>query len=103
MRKRDSNSVDLESVVVPGLHVMDTKDKTGIIAIVAGNVRAARKAAGLSQEELAFEAGVDRTYVSQVERRQRNVTVTVLARFAQALKMTPDQLLKSVKQRTIEE
>lgn len=64
-----------------------------IIGIVAANVRAARKAAGLSQEELAFEAQVDRTYVSQVERKQRNITVSVLARIAEALGVTPDKLL----------
>jgi transcriptional regulator with XRE-family HTH domain len=64
-----------------------------IIEIVAFNVRAARKLAGLSQEELAHEAEVDRTYVSQVERKRRNVTISVLARIARALGTTPDQLL----------
>jgi len=69
------------------------QDETGIIAIVAANVRLGRKAAGLSQEELAFEAEVDRTYISQVERRKRNVTIVVLTRIARALKTTPDRLL----------
>jgi transcriptional regulator with XRE-family HTH domain len=64
-----------------------------IIEIVAVNVRTRRKAAGLSQEELAHEAAVDRTYISQVERRQRNLTISVLARIARALATTPDQLL----------
>lgn len=64
-----------------------------IIQIVARNVREARKAAGLSQEELAHEADVDRTYVSQVERQQRNLTVLVLARIARALSTAPDKLL----------
>jgi len=64
-----------------------------IIGVVAANVRAARKAAGLSQEELAFEAQLDRTYISQVERKQRNVTISVLARIAKALGTTPDRLL----------
>ena len=50
-----------------------------IIAVVATNVRDARKAAGLSQEALADAAGVDRTYVSQVERRLRNLTIVALA------------------------
>jgi transcriptional regulator with XRE-family HTH domain len=52
-----------------------------------------RKAAELSQEELAYEAGLDRTYISQVERRKRNVTIVVLAKIAHALKVTPDRLL----------
>jgi transcriptional regulator with XRE-family HTH domain len=68
-------------------------DSTGVIRIVATNVRSMRKAAGLSQEELADRAGVDRTYVSQVERQLRNVTILVLAQLAQALRTTPDSLL----------
>jgi transcriptional regulator with XRE-family HTH domain len=69
------------------------EDGTGIIKVVAEAVRRARKAAGLSQEDLALEAGVDRTYISQVERGKRNVTVVILARIAKALKTTPDKLL----------
>jgi transcriptional regulator with XRE-family HTH domain len=69
------------------------KDETGIITVVAQNVRTLRRAAGWSQEELAYEANVDRTYVSQVERRQRNLTIVVLARLAKALGTTADQLL----------
>jgi transcriptional regulator with XRE-family HTH domain len=69
------------------------KENAAIIQLVARNVHARRKAAGLSQEELAYEAEVDRTYVSQVERAQRNLTISVLARIARALKTTPDALL----------
>ncbi|MCA6122118.1 helix-turn-helix transcriptional regulator [Bradyrhizobium sp. WSM 1704] len=69
------------------------KNDLGIIGVVADNVRALRKAAELSQEELAHEAGLDRTYISQVERRQRNVTIVVLAKIAKALNVTPDKLL----------
>lgn len=68
-------------------------DPTGVIRVVAANVRTMRIAAKLSQEELAHDAGVDRTYVSQVERRLRNVTITVLAQLATALKTSPDKLL----------
>jgi transcriptional regulator with XRE-family HTH domain len=73
--------------------VATVRNEAAIIALVAQNVRARRKAAGLSQEQLAHEARVDRTYVSQVERRQRNVTIVVLARLAKALGTTADQLL----------
>jgi len=69
-------------------------DDSGIIAAVAMNVRRLRQAAGLSQEQLAFEAGLDRTYISQVERQRRNITITVLARLARALKVKPAELLK---------
>lgn len=46
-----------------------------------------------TQEDLALEAGLDRTYVSQVERGTRNCTIIVLARLARALKKPPDRLL----------
>lgn len=68
-------------------------DETGIVDVVAAAVRRARKGLGLSQEDLALEAGLDRTYVSQVERGTRNCTIIVLARLARALKTTPDRLL----------
>jgi transcriptional regulator with XRE-family HTH domain len=70
------------------------RDETGIIATVAENVRRRREAAGLSQEQLGFEARLDRTYVSQVERRQRNVTIVVLAKLATALETTAASLLQ---------
>lgn len=69
------------------------RDSDWIIGVVAENVRSLRIAAELSQEELAHEAGVDRTYVSQVERRQRNITIAVLSKIAAALRTTPDKLL----------
>ena len=60
---------------------------------VGRNVRRLREEAGLSQEKLALEADLDRTYVSGVERGVRNPTVTVVARIAKALKIEPDRLL----------
>ncbi|MBK9080735.1 MAG: helix-turn-helix transcriptional regulator [Rhizobiales bacterium] len=67
--------------------------KASITKIVGENVRRAREAVGLSQEELGDKAGIDRTYVSGVERGVRNPTVKVLARLAEALETTPDKLL----------
>jgi transcriptional regulator with XRE-family HTH domain len=65
----------------------------GIIEVVARNVRRFRLSVGLSQEALADEAGLHRTYISQVERKQRNVTIVVLSKIAKALGIRPDQLL----------
>lgn len=53
--------------------------------ILARNIRLARQARDLSQEDLGHEANVDRTYVSGIERGVRNPTITVLAKFAEAL------------------
>ncbi len=57
------------------------------------NVKAVRKELGLSQEELAFECGLHRTYISGVERGIRNPTVVVLEKIAQALKVPAGRLL----------
>ena len=48
-------------------------------------MRRLRKDRGWSQEALADEAGLDRTYISGIERRVRNPTVTVVDRVASAL------------------
>ena len=53
--------------------------------IVAHNIRKLRVKQGLSQEALAVDAEIDRTYVSRLERKMENPTVTVLERLAAAL------------------
>ncbi len=54
-------------------------------ALVARNLRQLRVDRGLSQEVLAVDAGIDRTYVSRLERGLENPTVAVLEKVAQAL------------------
>lgn len=54
-------------------------------ARVAWNLRQIRVSRGISQEALAVDAEVDRTYVSRLERNMENPTVAVLERLAQAL------------------
>jgi transcriptional regulator with XRE-family HTH domain len=48
-------------------------------------IRAARKAKGLSQEELAFEAEIDRSYMGGVERGHRNPSLLKMCRIAKVL------------------
>lgn len=55
------------------------------LARVARNVRRLRVAIGLSQEAFALDAGLDRTYISRIERNLENPTVTALERIAAAL------------------
>ncbi|WP_411341323.1 helix-turn-helix transcriptional regulator [Sphingopyxis sp. J-6] len=52
-----------------------------------------RKERGWSQEALADEAGLDRTYISGIERRVKNPTITVVERVASALKCDLGDLL----------
>jgi transcriptional regulator with XRE-family HTH domain len=66
---------------------MDVRAQVGL------NVRRFRKAAGLSQEELADRARLDRTYVSGVERGIRNPTVLVLQDLAGVLGVRAMDLL----------
>lgn len=62
-------------------------------AVIGANIRRLRKAAGLSQEALAAEAGIDMRYLGGIERGQENPTVGVLAGIAKALKVQPSVLL----------
>lgn len=64
-----------------------------IIDDLARNVRNARERLGWSQEQLAEQSGIHRTYLSGVERGRRNPTVTVLAALANALGTSPSTLL----------
>jgi transcriptional regulator with XRE-family HTH domain len=48
-------------------------------------INALRKQAGISQEELAFRASIDRTYISQIERGVGNPSLLIVFKIAQAL------------------
>lgn len=61
------------------------KDATGPIAQIAKRVRLARSRAGLSRRILAERSGVSQRYLAQIEAGEGNVTISVLARVAEAL------------------
>lgn len=69
---------------------MDVVQRLGL------KVRERRTALGLSQEELAFRAGMKRSYLSDLERGVRNPTVRALGRLATALGLEPWELLTPV-------
>lgn len=52
------------------------------------------KATGLSQEKSALEHGIDRTYISAIERGRRNPTITIIERLANALDVDVMELLR---------
>ena len=56
-------------------------------------VRTARLALGLSQEKLALDCGLDRTYISSVERGKRNVSLINIHKLASALGIPATELL----------
>ncbi len=55
-------------------------------------VRRARERLDLSQEKLGFQSGIDRTYLSGIERGVRNPTVKMVAKIAAALGTKPTRL-----------
>jgi transcriptional regulator with XRE-family HTH domain len=57
-------------------------------------IREFRKKKGLSQEALGLEAGLDRTYVSSVERGHRNISFDNLVKIAETIDARPSQLLE---------
>ena len=62
--------------------------------ILAHNIKRLRQASGLSQETLAEKSGLHRTYISSVERAQRNVSIENIFAIAEALKCDPRELLQ---------
>ena len=66
----------------------------GLPQIAATNIRRLRVASGLSQEGLADECGLHRTYVGAIERGERNITLRTLERIAAALGVEPAALLR---------
>jgi transcriptional regulator with XRE-family HTH domain len=63
-----------------------------VCRVLGGNVKTLRLSLGMSQEELAFQAEIDRTYVSQVERGVGNPSVLVLVKLSRILGVEVQEL-----------
>ena len=68
--------------------------------VFASNLRRSRRAAGLSQEELAHRAGIDRTYISSLERSVYSAGIDVVDSLALVLGTTAAALLERVQKET---
>ena len=84
---RDLQSVDCQSVNI-ALSGMDIRQTIG------WNLRKLRVEAGFSQERLALEANIDRSYVGRIERGMENVTVSALESLVGVGSMSPNFLSK---------
>ena len=60
----------------------------------AQRIKQLRLVQGLSQEELAFKCGLDRTYIGRLENLKRNPTLPAIAKIAAAFNMEGWELLK---------
>jgi transcriptional regulator with XRE-family HTH domain len=68
---------------------MDLRD------VFAANLRRLRHEKGLSQDDLAYEAEVSRSYLSQLEKGAFYASLKIIGRLAEALGVEPAELLKS--------
>lgn len=75
---------------------MTTSQANQISLICGGVIKRYRHQLGISQEELAHRADVDRTFVSRLERGIRQPTITTLMQLAKALEISAAELVKSV-------
>lgn len=63
-------------------------------------IKEARKRLGISQERLALEAELDRTFISSIEAGRRNITFASLLKVARALEIKPIEILRRWEQLT---
>lgn len=63
------------------------------LTALGASIRKSRRAFGLSQEELAQLAGLDRSYVGQIERGQNSIAILPLAKIAEVLKTSVAQIM----------
>ncbi len=65
------------------------------IRIIFGSqLKKLRRSQNISQEELAFRSGLHRTYISSVERGERNISLVNITKLAKALEIEPYKLLR---------
>jgi transcriptional regulator with XRE-family HTH domain len=69
---------------------MDIKEKFG------KNLKRLRTEKGISQESLAFLADLDRTYIPSIEKGERNVSITVAEKLANALNVQIPEFFKEI-------
>ena len=70
------------------------------LATTFGQVlRKEREDAGITQEHLASECGLDRTYISLIERGQRNPTLKTVFVLSEALEVAPSTLIRKIERK----
>jgi len=67
---------------------------SSIRLILSKNIKKYRAIINISQEELAYRCNLHRTYISDVERCNRNISIDNIEKIANALEVSPADLLK---------
>ena len=84
--------------IIAFLEIEDSM-KASIEQTFGREIRKARESLGKSQESLAFDAEVHRTYISMIERGQKSPTLGVILRLAKALNLKPSELVGRAEER----
>jgi len=66
---------------------------TAVSKKIGQNLRRIRERKGITQEQLALNAGLNRAYIGYIERGERNPSTDTLVKIAKALKVSPKDLL----------
>ena len=67
-----------------------------VIKEFATNLKAMRKRANLTQEELSYRAGLSSNYIARLERGEINITLTTMVKLSKAFKTTASKLIKDM-------
>jgi transcriptional regulator with XRE-family HTH domain len=78
---------------------MKTSRNPALLRAFAAELKARRVALGLNQEGLAFEAGLNRTFIAKLEVASTSPSLTSLIRLAEGLQVDPVELVKSLMKR----
>jgi transcriptional regulator with XRE-family HTH domain len=70
-----------------------------VLARFGKTLRELRTERGLSQDELAARAGLDRNYIGMIERGERNPAIVNVVKIAEALDVAPSELFRSFDKR----
>ena len=73
-----------------------TETERGHLKTIGSKMRILRQKCKMSQESLAFETQLDRTYIGSVERGERNISVLNIIKIANVLEVRPSELLKEI-------
>jgi len=69
------------------------KDKNNVNILFGKRVRQLREQRGISQEQLGFDVGLHRTYIGQIERAEKNITLKNIERIAHQLDVNISELM----------
>jgi predicted transcriptional regulator len=79
-----------------GIKYRNMSRRDPVLAAFGRNVRRRRENIDLTQEVLAEKAGLDRSYISNVERGSRNLSISSVVRIAKALRTTASDLCRDI-------